>query len=70
MTVKTVIEKTCICDICKKEVEDFALPFQRESAIRKIEKLTRNEIIDIVDVCQDCSDRLLMYMNLIRHESR
>lgn len=70
MTIKTLIEKTYICDICQSEVEDFARPEYRKPAIREIKKLERNEIIQHLDICQNCSERLLKYLEMIKREQR
>ena len=54
------IEKTIkICDICKKEVPHFAIPEKDGAAIPQI-RISKHQAPDeMLDVCQECSDKIL-----------
>ena len=58
------------CDICQSKVQDYAMPIYGKSAIRNIKVLYRNENTYDINLCQDCSDRLMNYIKLIKRESR
>ena len=58
------------CDICKSETQDYAMPIYGKSAIRNIKVLYRNENTYDINLCQNCSDRLMNYIKLIKRESR
>ena len=58
------------CDICKSKVKDYAMPIDGKIAIRKLEILYRNENIYHQHLCQNCSDRIISYIKLIKRESR
>ncbi len=54
------IEKTIrICDVCKKEVEHFAIAAKDNAAMPQIKISKYQEPDEMLDVCQDCSDELL-----------
>ena len=54
------IEKTIkICDICKKEVPHFAIPEKDGAAIPQIRISKYQAPDEMLDVCQECSDKIL-----------
>lgn len=57
------------CDLCQSKVQDYAMPINGKIAIRKLEILYRNENIYHQHLCQDCSDRLIDYIKLMKRWS-
>ncbi len=54
------IEKTInICDICRKEVPHFAIPEKDGAVIPQIRISKYQAPDEMLDVCQDCSDKIL-----------
>lgn len=60
---KTIVTKTC--DACKKEVKEFASSTEYNEAITQL-------IVDVyylgkknIDLCQDCSEKILRFIRVL-----
>ena len=57
--MKAIIQKIK-CDLCGKSIESVAgLSMYNYEAVKSVQIETQEEVINAVDICQDCSDTIL-----------
>lgn len=62
-----MIKTVYVCDLCGKEVPNFANTEKAVVAVRELKVLVGNEGKVFLDVCQECSDKIV---NMFKLEDR